>query len=216
MGTANVGVSLRAVTAATVDIRRAGAGDVRLLGRVLADAFTTDPVWRWLIPEGASRRAQRLETFFTAMSASYVRRGKHAYLAAGDGAVALWSAPGTGWALPPVEIARQTPAALRSFGPRTLRALRSQLQVEAKHPREPEHWYLGYLGARGARQGRGLGSQLLDEVLDVADARHQPGYLESSNERNLPLYERKGFRVVEQIRLLGTGPPVWRMWREAR
>lgn len=204
------------MTAATIEVRRARAGDIETLGRVLADAFTDDPVWRWLIPEQASHRRRRLETFFSAMAGSYVRRGKHAYLAGGDAAGALWAAPEAGWALPPAEILRQTPAALRSFGPRTLRALRSQLQVESRHPGEPCHWYLGYLGTSCARQGQGLGGRLLDEVLDTADSQHQAGYLESSNERNLTLYERKGFQIVEQIRLLGSGPTVWRMWRDAR
>ena len=203
------------MTAATIEVRRATTADVPLLGRVLADAFTDDPVWKWLIPEAASRRPERLRTFFTAMAASYVRRGKHAYLANGS-AAALWAAPDAGWALPFVEILRQTPAALASFGPRTLRALRSQLQVEARHPAEPPHWYLGYLGAVSARRGQGLGGRLLDEVLAVADGQHRAGYLESSNERNLTLYQRKGFQVVEEIRLLGSGPPVWRMWRDAR
>jgi hypothetical protein len=38
--------------------------------------------------------------------------------------------------------------------------------------------------------------------------------LESSNERNLPLYERNGFRVVGELQALGHGPTIWRMWRE--
>ena len=38
--------------------------------------------------------------------------------------------------------------------------------------------------------------------------------LESSSERNLPLYERNGFRVVGELQALGHGPTIWRMWRE--
>ncbi len=41
-----------------------------------------------------------------------------------------------------------------------------------------------------------------------------PAYLESSNERNLPLYERNGFRVTGNLRALSHGPTIWRMWRE--
>ena len=54
---------------------------------------------------------------------------------------------------------------------------------------------------------------MLREVLDGADRDGVPAYLESSNERNLTLYERNGFRVVGEHRALGRGPTIWRMWR---
>ena len=82
------------------------------------------------------------------------------------------------------------------------------------HDRAPPHWYLGYLGARRDRQGQGLGTQMLREVLACADTDGVPAYLESSNERNLPLYERNGFRLIGDLRALGHGPTIWRMWRE--
>jgi ribosomal protein S18 acetylase RimI-like enzyme len=56
---------------------------------------------------------------------------------------------------------------------------------------------------------------MLREVLDKADATGVAAYLESSNERNLTLYKRHGFAVVEEIRALGHGPSIWRMWRDA-
>jgi GNAT superfamily N-acetyltransferase len=96
-----------------------------------------------------------------------------------------------------------------------LRALRTQLQIERLHAeRSTPHWYLGYLGTRRDRQGEGLGSQLLRTVLAGADTDGVPAYLESSNERNLPLYERSGFRVIAEVQALGHGPTIWRMWRE--
>jgi len=41
-----------------------------------------------------------------------------------------------------------------------------------------------------------------------------PAYLESSNEKNLTLYQRHGFRIVEEIKALGSGPSIYRMWRD--
>ena len=40
-------------------------------------------------------------------------------------------------------------------------------------------------------------------------------YLESSKERNVPFYERFGFKVIDEIRLL-RGPKMWAMWRDPR
>jgi hypothetical protein len=46
------------------------------------------------------------------------------------------------------------------------------------------------------------------------DAEGIPGYLESSNERNLPLYRRYGFEVTGEIVLPEDGPIIWPMWRD--
>jgi len=187
--------------------------DLDNVAAALADAFRDDPVFGWLIPPGTPRRDAKMLTFFTSMARSYLRRGKHVYVVGDGRAAALWSAPGA-WTLPMSEMLRETPSAMKAFGRNTFHAVRTQLQVESLHPKEPEHWYLGYLGTRCDSQGQGLGSAMLREVLDGADAAGVPAYLESSNERNLTLYKRHGFAVVEEIRALGRGPSIWRMWRD--
>jgi len=44
-------------------------------------------------------------------------------------------------------------------------------QMDAAHPRDP-HWYLPWLGVDCARQGAGLGSDLLQQCLVRVDADH--------------------------------------------
>ena len=44
---------------------------------------------------------------------------------------------------------------------------------------------------------------------------NQPAYLESSNPRNMSLYERHGFETVTKIQF-GEGPALHTMYREAR
>jgi GNAT superfamily N-acetyltransferase len=195
-------------------VRAARRDEAALLGEVLADAFVADPVFAWLIPLEVRGRDARLRTFFTSMSRGYLRRGKPCYIAGDASAAALWARPG-GWAMPISQMILEAAPSGLAFRSRLLRALRTQLQVEHLHAAQSEpHWYLSYLGARRDRQGEGLGTQLLQEVLARADTDGVPAYLESSNERNLPLYERNGFRVVGELRALGRGPIIWRMWRE--
>jgi ribosomal protein S18 acetylase RimI-like enzyme len=201
------------MTTVQVPVVRAARGDHHVVGAALAAAFSDDPVWKWLIPTDVANRDERMHAFFASIARSYLRRGKNVYVA-GDGmGGALWSAPGS-WALPMSEVVREGRPALKAFGRNVVRALRAQLYVEARHPKSPEHWYLGYLGVAPDHQGKGIGASMIHAVTDDADATGVPAYLESSNERNLTLYERHGFRVVEEIRLLGTGPQVWRMWRD--
>jgi GNAT superfamily N-acetyltransferase len=194
-------------------LRRAERNEAALLGEILADAFAEDPVFQWLIDPNVRNRDQRMLTFFTSMSRTYLRQKKPCYIAGDGSAAAMWAAPGK-WALPMSEMALEAAPQTAAFGRRLQRALRTQLQIEALHPGSPKHWYLAYLGSRQDKQGQGLGSQLLREVLSKADADGVPAYLESSNERNVPLYERHGFKVVEELRALGKGPLVWRMWRD--
>jgi GNAT superfamily N-acetyltransferase len=194
-------------------VRVARSDGAAVLGAVLADAFAEDPVFAWLIPPDAHGREKRMLTFFTSISRCYLRLGKPCYVTGDASAAALWGAPGA-WAISVNLLQEAAPSAF-AFRGRLFRALRTQLQVEHLHARHSQpHWYLGYLGARHNRQGEGLGTQLLQEVLTGADADGVPAYLESSNERNLPLYERNGFRVVGELQALGHGPTIWRMWRE--
>jgi GNAT superfamily N-acetyltransferase len=102
----------------------------------------------------------------------------------------------------------------RIYGPALPRILRVLAFVEARHPHEP-HYYLQFIGVEPKRQGNGTGSALLRPVLERCDREGLPAYLEASNERSRALYARHGFELVEEARLPGGGPPIWRMWREA-
>ena len=197
-------------------VRAARGDEAALLGKVLADAFAEDPVFAWLIPPQVRGRDNRLRRFFTSMSRGYLRQGKPCYLTGDASAAALWAPPGA-WAMPISQILLEAAPSGLAFRHRLPRALRTQLQIERLHAgQSPPHWYLGYLGTRRGRQGQGLGTQLLREVLDGLDTDGVPAYLESSNERNLPLYARNGFRVIGELRALAHGPTIWRMWREPR
>ena len=113
------------------------------------------------------------------------------------------------------ELLQLAPTGPYIVGRRTVAGLRLLAAIDALHPKEP-HWYLCTLGTEPDRQGRGVGSSLLAEGLARVDEEGMPAYLESSKERNLPLYARFGFEVVGEIRGPAGAPPMWRMWREPR
>ena len=82
----------------------------------------------------------------------------------------------------------------------------------AFHPAEPA-WFLQFVGVRPDRQGRGIGSALLDGVLTRADAALEPAWLVATSARNRALYERHGFACVRDL-TLPDGPTAFAMWRE--
>jgi ribosomal protein S18 acetylase RimI-like enzyme len=62
------------------------------------------------------------------------------------------------------------------------------------------HLYLQFLGVEPTRQGLGLGSTLIRPMLARADAESLPCYLETSDARNVPLYQSHGFTItVEEV-----------------
>lgn len=86
-------------------------------------------------------------------------------------------------------------------------------QMEDAHPTIPL-WYLPWFGADCHRQGEGLGSQLMRACLEIVDRDHLPAYLDSTNPRNVPFYERHGFQVTGQSQA-GSSPRIISMLRGA-
>jgi GNAT superfamily N-acetyltransferase len=75
------------------------------------------------------------------------------------------------------------------------------------------HWHLLVLGVDPAQQGQGIGHQLLQPVLQEADACGVPCYLETSLERNLAFYTRYRFELLAHGQVPKGGPYCWAMRR---
>lgn len=179
----------------------------------LVRAFDDDPVAEFMFA-GDRRRRLGLRSFFSVqIRRQYLPLG-HVYTTEDLRGVAVWGPPDR-----PTSATRQLldllPTAPYVLSRRTARALRFLFEVDARHPKEP-HWYLATLGTEPDYQGTGVGSALLSASLARIDEEGAPAYLESSKARNVPLYARFGFEVVEELHSDTGGPPMWLMWREPR
>src|SRR5699024_7017138 len=58
--------------------------------------------------------------------------------------------------------------------------------------------YLWFIGVSPDRQGNGIGSRLLKDILDSSKALDRSVYLETSTGRNLPWYRKFGFEVYNE------------------
>jgi ribosomal protein S18 acetylase RimI-like enzyme len=83
--------------------------------------------------------------------------------------------------------------------------------MDEYHPDDP-CWYLPLIAVDPAYQGNGFGSQLMKHALNRIDEDGLLAYLESSNPRNITLYERQGFEIMGQVQI-GGSPPIHPMIR---
>lgn len=60
-------------------------------------------------------------------------------------------------------------------------------------------WYLSIVGILPEQQGKGLGAELLEQILKETDRLQVPTYLETFTPRNVTFYNRFGYRIVESI-----------------
>lgn len=199
---ASRGLVQRAVAAdhavmASGTVRSATAEDEQAVIALLTLAFAGDPATRWTWPDPATY-LRAYPRFVAAFGGAAFAQGSAHWIE--GAAAALWLPPGT----TPDEAAilelfeATADPATATDGPRVMQ------QMAAHHPREP-HWYLPLLGVDPARQGRGLGSLLLDHAVRRFDRDGAVAYLESSNPRNVPLYQRHGFEVLGRIQV-GASP----------
>lgn len=192
-------------------VRRATSRDLATVAATLGAAFDDDPLFGHLVRAGGGRRAA-LERLFGTLVKTLALPHRETYLTAGGGGAAVWLPPGetdTG----PLDQVRLLPAMIAAGGWRGLpRFLRTLGVMDQHHPHQP-HAYLMLLGVRPERQGAGIGSELLREVLDRCDRDGIPAYLEASSPRNARLYERHAFVATDAVWLPDGGPPMWPMWR---
>lgn len=186
--------------------------DLSLLTEVLTDAFHTDSVMNWVIPDPTL-----YPEFFQLISRDlFLPRGMVHIERQGRGA-SMWLPPGVKFEVPPrLALVNMMLKLVWRKGPRPLARMLRQGQIfDRHHPLEP-HYHLVFVGCRQHHQGQGVGSALLKQGTRRVDEQHLPAYLESSEARNVTLYQRHGFEVIAQEVLPGGGPRVWFMWREAR
>jgi ribosomal protein S18 acetylase RimI-like enzyme len=190
------------------EIRSATRDEMPQAVATIVAAFITDPVARfaWPSPHDHLRSMPLATSEFAGQSFEHGT----AYVSVDFCGAALW--------LPP-KVHPNSEALERVFrDTATSEHLDDLLATFEKmgqwHPDEP-HWYLPLIGVEPNAQNRGLGSALMGHAVARCDQQGMSAYLESSNPRNIPLYERHGFEVMGEIQV-GAGPVVTPMLRRPR
>ena len=176
------------------DAERAGAG--------LAQAFASDPLYAYMLPDVDARR-RLFPWFFTTCVRYGCQRGEAWGIVDGPEGALLGTAFWLRLPDPSVPSARLAAA---GFGAAS--AVLGEAAWGASSPstgpwtrsrrrsRHPPCLYLVQLGVNPEQQGRGLGGLLLQHFLAAADDAGLAAYLGTSEPTNLGFYRRHGLAVV--------------------
>lgn len=194
-------MSIPVVTSASETQRQAAISTIVL-------AFAQDPLARWVTPDAAAYLAL-MPAFVAAFGGNGLTHGS-TYLVDGGAGAAMWLPPGVH---PDDERMDQL---MREYVTgQTLEDMQGVFEQMAGYHPEVPHWYLPIIGVDPAHQGRGLGAALMRRALERCDADGATAYLESSNPRNISLYQRHGFEALGVIQV-GGSPEVVPMLRTPR
>lgn len=183
---------------------------------ISSTAFVDDPLFACILPPSESERLKFLR-WFGRMSMDYGLPLGHLYTTAEPmHGVALWIPPGQ-YPLNPWRMLAlglyQLPFRL-GFGKfaqfwQLFQTVEDWHQYDVPTP----HWYLSMLAVAPNSQGRGVGGQLLQPILQQADRDGLSCYLETTTPGAMRFYQRHGFAIKREEVLPGFNVPIWTMLR---
>jgi ribosomal protein S18 acetylase RimI-like enzyme len=174
---------------------------------VITLAFSADPLFRWVYADPGQYVAYA-PAFIAAVGSRALDNGS-AFCIEGYLGAALWLPPG-------VHPDRDAIVASLGTMPEAQRPILREVseRMDRYHPSEP-HWYLREIGVDPSQQNRGLGSLLMEHAHNIVDRNATLAYVESSNPRNIPFYQRYGYELLGTISV-GNCPPISPMLRRPK
>jgi ribosomal protein S18 acetylase RimI-like enzyme len=216
-------------TAATSPtVVRLTTGQVPAAAELIARAFDHYEMTRALIPDAAKRRqataAMAMTRLYRAMPHGYVFAASDRRDVQG---VAVWLPPHVKpSSRPPLQVFPATARAVVVYAgavprlpliiARSCRGLaryRRILRTRASAITSAPQWHLAILATDPQHQGRGVGSRLLDHMLERVDADSIGVWLETNHPGNVRLYEKFGFIVTAHVEGEDPLPSWWLMQR---
>jgi len=194
-----------------VAITRAGPERLTVVATVLGRAFVTEPMMCWPLGPPEEDLKERLVQSFEYFLETLIELGMVWEADRGAGA-AVWIPPDQRESWEEAQIRDRRVYALMKDGGRRWDGFWEW--VASRIPDE-SLWHLDSVGVAPEMQGRGIGSALIEFGLGRVRVTGNSAVLETGSSRNLALYERYGFRVMEDLDPPGGGPHVWFMrWNQ--
>ncbi len=85
-----------------------------------------------------------------------------------------------------------------------------------KHLVPYDHWYLQNIAVKPEEQGKGYGGLLISTMIKKIESDGLPIYLETNTEKNVSIYQKYGFEILEHEIIPKSDVPLWCMLRKPR
>ncbi|MEL6369472.1 MAG: GNAT family N-acetyltransferase [Pseudomonadota bacterium] len=200
------------------EVKIANSSDRDAVLRTITLGFAADPIARWLWPDPATY-LETMPRFAAAFGGKgFDHETVYATGAAGKGATSASGVDAAAMWLPP-DVNPDEEELMGVLGASIAESRMGEIgslfeQMDSFHP-ETACWYLPLIAADPISIGQGLGGTLMKHALQRCDEDGLIAYLESSNLRNISLYERHGFQTIGEIQA-GDSPVMTPMVREPR
>lgn len=185
-------------------------------GELIADSFFHDAIMTYMFPDEAER-ARYSPAHFTPLVRYGALFGEVYTTADRVDGVAVWLPPtATTMSEAQSQAAGLDQVPLLVGAEPWARFTTIMEYLEAYHHQDAPtpHWYLLLLAVAPTAQNRGIGRALLQPILDRADREGTPCYLETVIPRNLPFYQRHGFRIITAGLEPQSNTPFWTLRRD--
>ena len=199
-------------------IRAVEQPDVQAAGEVLANAFRGYPFFKYCLGDADNyeRVAPRMFASFVRWTMLYGKAWTTNDLSAvalrrppGTRSIGFWNALRSGLAS---TFLRMDTATRRRFG-------RAAPIVEKTHKSimgDQPHWHCWMMGVLAARQGAGLGGQLMRYTFEQSDRAGLPCYLETFSESSVSVHESQSYSIREMVKIPETPLTLYAMVRPAQ
>ena len=171
-------------------------------------AFSSDPFMRWIMPEG-QRYLDNYQELVDVYCCEKSLQESTTFVTESFAGAAIWLPPGVFG-----DEQKISSWVSENVSEQRLEILEKVLEeLDKYHPKTNRCWYLALLAVDPAFQRLGLGSIMMKHVNRLLDNTACQGYLESSNAKNISLYQRHGYEIMGEIKV-GDCPVITPMLRE--
>lgn len=174
--------------------------EIPRLATSMSKAFFNDPMMEYLLTDENSR--QKATTWMFEKLAAYCGKRGEVFTDETQTGGSVWLTPGN-TTISPIGILLagmwQMPFRFGLRGFMRFNKLDAMASKSHKKHMPGDHWYLLGIGTDPDRQGTGIGTAAIEIGAAKAQAAGLPVYLETTAESNVPYYEKRDFKVVEEI-----------------